>query len=124
MFVWGNVGLEALFNGDLERARAAFSEELRLGVELVDYRLAPEGLGGMAAVAAGREDDERAARLLGAGRAIGAIADDDVMLERHFFEAARRRYRAERWREAEAAGELLGFGEAIDLALAGCAESL
>jgi hypothetical protein len=72
-------------------------------------------------VAAGRGDDERAARLLGAGRATGSVADDDVMaqLERHFFEPARQRYGAKRWSETEAAGALLGVGEAIDVAAAG-----
>jgi tetratricopeptide (TPR) repeat protein len=119
MFVWGNVGLEALFSGDLDRAEAAFGEELRFCLELVDDSLAPEGLGGLAAVAARRGDIGRAARLLGAAIAIGPIADPDVLaqLERDFFEPARERYGDARWRETQAAGGLLTFEEAVDAAL-------
>ena len=125
MFAWGNAGLGALFDRDPERARAAFIEQLRLCAQFVDDDLVAEGLGGMAAVAAGHGNDEHAARLLGAARALGAVADYDVMaqLELHFFEPARRRYGAERWNEAAAAGAELGFGEAIELALAGGAQS-
>jgi predicted ATPase/DNA-binding SARP family transcriptional activator len=122
-FVWGNVGLEALFGGDVNRARAAFTEELRLCRDLVDDSLAPEGLAGMSAVTACCGDAKRAARLLGAAVALGPIADADVaaQLEREFFRPARRRYGEERWSEAQAAGGVLNFQEAIDLALAAAA---
>jgi hypothetical protein len=72
---YGNVGLEALFTDDLDRARAVFEEQLRLCREHVVKHLATEALGGLAAVAARRGEPERAARLLGAATAIGPVAD-------------------------------------------------
>ena len=126
MFVSGNVGLEALFSGDLDRAEAAFRDQLRFCVELVDDSLAPEGLAGLAAIAARRGDVGRAARFLGAAIAIGPIADPEVLaqLERDFFEPARERYGDARWHETQAAGGLLTFEEAVDAALgrASCAD--
>ena len=87
----GNVGLEALFNDDLDRARDAFDEGLRLCREHVVRHLAAEALGGLAAIATRRGDPERAARLLGAATAIGPVGDADVnaQLEEHFFAPAR-----------------------------------
>ena len=83
----GNVGMEALFNDDLDRAQEAFDEGLRLCREHVVTHFAPEGLGGLAAIATRRGDPERAARLLGAATAIGPVGDADVnaQLEEHFF---------------------------------------
>jgi tetratricopeptide (TPR) repeat protein len=120
VFVWGNVGLDATLNGDLDRAQAAFTQQLRLCLQLVDDRLAPEGLGGMAAVAAGSGDPERAARLLGAASAMrGPIADAELMrqLERELIEPARASYGARRWNGQQAAGAELSFEEAITFAL-------
>ncbi len=117
--VCGNLGLEALFSGDLDRSRAAFDEQLRICREHVLW-FAAEGLSGLAALAARRDDLEQAARLLGAATAIGgwdADADVGVALEQQFFEPARQRYGERRWSEAYAAGACLGFVEAIDLAL-------
>jgi predicted ATPase len=114
---WGNVGLAALFTEDLDRALSAFEEEVRLCREHVLTHLAAEGLGGLAAIATRRGDPERAARLLGAATAIGAVGDADVepQLEEQFFGPARLRTR--HWSEAYAAGAEMGFEEAIAFAL-------
>jgi predicted ATPase/DNA-binding SARP family transcriptional activator len=115
----GNVGLEALFNGDIDRAETAFADQLRLCREHVVDHLASEGLGGMAAIAAHRGDPERAAFLLGAAAQIGPIGDADVIgrLERRFFSGARTLLAEEDWRAAEAAGAAVGLEQAIELAL-------
>jgi predicted ATPase/DNA-binding SARP family transcriptional activator len=114
---WGNVGLEALFADDLDRAREAFDEEVRLSREHVVRHLAAEGLGGLAAIATRRGDPERAARLLGAATTIGSIGDPDVepQLEEQFFAPARNRTR--HWSQAHTAGTQMGFEEAIAFAL-------
>jgi predicted ATPase/DNA-binding SARP family transcriptional activator len=114
---WGNVGLEALFTGDLDRARSAFEEQVRLCREHVLRFLAAEGLGGLAAIATRRGDPERAARLLGAATAFGSVGDTDVepQLEEQFFAPAR--LRARHWSQAQTAGAQMGFDEAIAFAL-------
>jgi predicted ATPase len=118
-FVWGNLGLEALFSGELDRARAAFDEQLPICREHVLW-VAAEGLAGLAALAARRDDTEHAARLLGAATALGpwdADADVGAALQQQFFEPARQRYGEQRWSQAYAAGSRLSLEEAIDLAL-------
>ena len=113
----GNVGLEALFNDDLDRAREAFEEGLRLCREHVVTQFAPEALGGLAAIATRRGDPERAARLLGAATALGPIGDADVNaeLEEHFFAPAR--HRTPHWSRAHTAGAQMSFEQAITFAL-------
>jgi predicted ATPase len=111
----GNVGLEALFSDDLDRAGDAFHEQLRLCREHVVTHLASEGIGGLAAIAARRGDPDRAARLLGAATAIGPVGDAvNAQLEQRFFAHARR---APGWNDAHAAGARMGFDEAIAFAL-------
>jgi predicted ATPase/DNA-binding SARP family transcriptional activator len=114
----GNVGMEALFNEDLDRAEDAFDEGLRLCREHVVRHFAPEALGGLAAIASRRGDTERAARLLGAATAIGEVGDADVSaeLEEHFFAPARA-YGTRLWCEAYTAGAQMSFEGAITLAL-------
>jgi predicted ATPase/DNA-binding SARP family transcriptional activator len=113
----GNVGLEALFTGDLDRARSAFEEQVRLCREHVLRFLAAEGLGGLAAIATRRGDPERAARMLGAATAFGSVGDADVepQLEEQFFAPAR--LRTQDWSQAHTAGAQMGFEEAIAFAL-------
>jgi len=81
--------------------------------------LAAEGLVGFAAIAARRRDPELAAQLVGAARAIGPLADDEVSvrLQREFLDPARARMGAEWWEAAESQGARLSFDEAIALAL-------
>jgi predicted ATPase/DNA-binding SARP family transcriptional activator len=116
-FVWGNLGFEALFTGDLERARGAFDEQLRLCRKYVLW-VGAEGLTGLAAIAARRDDPERAARLLGAATAPGQCTDDDVTakLEERFFAPARARHGTRHWNEAQAAGAEMSFEQAIAFA--------
>ena len=78
---------------------------------------APEGLGGLAAIATRRGDPERAARLLGAATALGPVGDADVnaQLEEQFFAPARRR--TPHWSDAYTAGAQMSFEEAIAFAL-------
>ena len=113
----GNVGLEALFTDDLDRAQDAFEEQLRLCREYVVKYVASEGLGGLAAIATRRGDPELAARLLGAATATGPVGDADVnaQLEEQFFAPARLRTR--HWSQAHTAGTQMGFEEAIAFAL-------
>jgi predicted ATPase/DNA-binding SARP family transcriptional activator len=113
----GNVGLEALFADDLDRAQDAFDQQLRLCREHVVEHLASEGVGGLAAIAARRGELERAARLFGAATAIGSVGDADVntQLEEHFFAPARVRMR--HWDQAHTAGAEMCFEEAIAFAL-------
>jgi predicted ATPase/DNA-binding SARP family transcriptional activator len=114
---WGNVGMAALFTDDLDRAQEAFDQQLRLCREHVVKQHAPEGLGGLAAIATLRGDPERAARLLGAATAIGPVGDADVNaeLEERFFR--RTRVRTPLWNQAHTAGAQMSFEEAIAFAL-------
>jgi non-specific serine/threonine protein kinase len=121
IFLEGNIGLEALFSGDHERARTAFQEQVRLCALEGWEALAAEGLGGLAAVAAVEGDSERAARLLGAAEALGSVGDADVLkrLEQRFLGPARDRLGGEAWSSGYAAGAALGLREAAELAAAG-----
>jgi hypothetical protein len=115
---YGNVGLEALFADELDRARDAFEGQLRLCGDHVLEHHAPEGLGGLAAIATRRGDPERAARLLGAASAFGrGVGDADVtaQLEEQFFAPACLRTR--RWSQALTAGAQMSLEEAIAFAL-------
>jgi predicted ATPase/DNA-binding SARP family transcriptional activator len=118
-YVCGNTGLEALFNGELERASEAFNEQLQLCQEHVFPLVASEGLAGLAAVVSRRGDLHHAALLHGAAAARGLIADVDVtaQLEEQFFGPARAAYGEERWNKAEAEGARLNFEQAVALAL-------
>src|SRR4051812_22648928 len=123
-FVWmllrRKVGLAALFTGDTEAARAAFREQLVLCQDLVVLPAAFEGLGGLAAVAAVRDDLDRAARLCGAAAAHrygdpeNAI---DTRLHATFFEPARIRRGPAAWDAGVHDGSALTFNEAIAYAL-------
>ena len=123
-FMWmllrRKVGLAALFTGDTEAARDAFREQLELCQDLVVLPAAFEGLGGLAAVAAVRDDLDRAARLCGAAAAHrygdpeNAI---DTRLNSTFFEPARTRRGPEAWDGAVHAGSALNFNDAIAYAL-------
>ena len=123
-FIWmllrRKVGLAALFTGDTEAARDAFREQLEICQNLVVLPAACEGLGGLAAVAAVREDLDRAARLCGAAAAHrygdpeNAI---DTRLQATFFEPARTRRGPEAWDAAVHDGSALNFNNAITYAL-------
>jgi hypothetical protein len=120
MMVQGNLGLARLLTGDIERARDAFREELRLSRELVVHPFAYEGLSGLAAVAATRGNTDRAARLAGAADALhhGApYAPVEDRLDAIFFEAARASCGADAWNAAADEGAALSFDDAIAFAL-------
>jgi predicted ATPase/DNA-binding SARP family transcriptional activator len=116
----GNSGLTALLTGDTEAAQHAFCEQLGLCRELVAPRFAGEGLRGLAAVAAVRNDIERAARLAGAAAAHrdNAPQDEvDARLDATFIQPARRRQGADAWDAAARDGGTLSFDDAITYAL-------
>ena len=121
ILVSGNQGVEALFNDDLERARDALSEHLRLCQKNGISDTTGEGLAALAAIASVRGDPQRAAQLLGAAIAThhGPIADADVMaqLEERFFGPARAAFGQRRWNNAEAEGAGLNLQQAIALGL-------
>ena len=123
-FTWmvfrGNLGLAALLTGDTDAAEDAFRDELRLCRELVVLPHASEGLEGLAAVAAVRGDDHRAARLLGAAAEDRRDRADDPVearLDTEFFEPARTRHGADAWDAAARDGGTLSFDDAIAYAL-------
>ena len=116
---YGNAGMAALMSEDLERARAAFDQQLRLSREH-GYWVSAEGLAGLAAIATRRGELGRAARLLGAATAVGpwdGDADVREWLEQEFFGPARQRYGTERWDETFATGAQLSFEDALDLGI-------
>ena len=115
----GNLGLASLFTGDLEAARARFSEEVRLAREHGLPWLASEGLAGLAAIATCQGELERAARLRGAAEGLARVTNDagGVRLEQEFFSPARERLGERRWDAACTEGARLDFDEAARLAL-------
>ena len=120
MMVHGNFGLAALLTGDIEPARHAFREELRLCRELVVRPFAYEGLSGLAAVAARRGETDRAARLAGAASTLHygapyAVVED--RLDATFFEAARASCGTDNWNAAADEGAALSFDDALAYAL-------
>jgi hypothetical protein len=118
--VYGNIGLVRLFTADDSGARLAFNEQLRICRDHNIRFPVPEGLGGLAAIAANQQHLEHAARLLGAASAIGPIAHPDLRakLEQQFLDAARARLGDTRWTDCVQAGGKLAFVDAIDFALA------
>ena len=123
-FTWiiirGNFGLAALLTGDTEAAEDAFRDELRLCRELVVLPFASEGLQGLAAVAAVRGDNDRAARLLGAAaedRHDRAEDPVETRLDTEFFEPARTHHGADAWDATAREGSVLSFDDAIAYAL-------
>jgi len=79
-----------------------------------------EGLRGLAAVAAVRNDDERAARLLGAAAAHRYEAAEDPLetkLRATFFETARARCKVDAWNAALRDGAALSFEGAVAYAI-------
>jgi predicted ATPase/DNA-binding SARP family transcriptional activator len=114
----GNLGLVALFTGDLESAGSRFGEQLRVNREHALPFGADEGLAGLAAGAAS-DEPERAALLLGAASALGPGGAPTVVaqLEEQFFAPARERCGEERWNDALDAGARLSFQAALDTAL-------
>jgi hypothetical protein len=120
MLVRGNLGLAELLTGDADAARHAFREELMLCRELVDRHYIPEGLRGLAAVAAVHGDLRRAARLVGASSAHRYGQPFDVIearLDASFFDAARARCGTKAWDAAAREGGVLTFDDAIAYAL-------
>src|SRR3954463_10203358 len=120
MLLRGKAGQAALLNGDTRTAREAFREQLALCRELVVLPILSEGVAGLAAVAAVRDDLDRAARLSGASAAHQHSEFDDAVgarLEATFVEPARTRYGAEGWDAAVREGATLNFEDAIAYAL-------
>jgi predicted ATPase/DNA-binding SARP family transcriptional activator len=121
MLIAGNIGLSGLFTGDLPGAREAFRDQLRLCQGHAFRYGADEGLIGLAAIAAREGQPERAARLLGAARALGyPPAGDqpiDDRLEQGYFAAARAAYGEVAWQHAQQLGATLSYDQAIAYAL-------
>jgi predicted ATPase/DNA-binding SARP family transcriptional activator len=116
----GNSGLTALLTGETDAAQHAFCEQLGLCRELVAPRFAGEGLRGLAAVAAVRNDSDRAARLAGAAAAHRGCAPQDEVdarLDATFIQPARRRQGADAWDAAARDGGTLSLEDAITYAL-------
>ena len=118
---FGNLGLAHLFLGEFCQARDEFIEEVVLCSRQVFRDGVEEGLAGLAAIAAHDRADERAARLIGAVRALGqrGLGQEEILarLERDYFSAARARIGEDGWRHAEQEGEAMSYDEAIAYAL-------
>lgn len=113
------VGPAALFTGDTEAAHDAFREHLEICRDLVVLPAA-NGLSGLAAVAAIRDDLDRAARLCGAAAAHrhGDPEDGiDARLRTTFFVPARIRLGPDAWDAGVREGSALSFDDAIAYAL-------
>jgi predicted ATPase len=119
MLVRGNEAMAVLLAGDLEAARFAFREELRLCRDLGFVPFVYEGLRGLAAIAAADGDDDRVARLCGAAERHRHGQPDDAAQARLdvTFDSARARCGADAWDAAFRAGGELGVGEAIAYAI-------
>jgi hypothetical protein len=121
MIVQGNVGLAAILDGDAERARRAFREELMLSRELVIPLVASEGLRGLAAVAVSQGDLPRAARLVGAAatHTYERLDGDAVQsrLDTAVFQPARRHHGEAAWDAASREGAALSLRDALAYAL-------
>jgi hypothetical protein len=128
MLLQGNIALTRLLTGDIDAAREAFAQELRLCRELGARPGASEGLLGLAAVAAIGDDRERAARLVGAAREHAYGSDQSKIqarLNAAFLDPARRRHATDLWDAAMCDGAALSIENAITYALDGpVAESL
>jgi hypothetical protein len=114
------VGPAALFTGDVDGARAACRELLALSRDLVVLPAAAWGLTGLAAVAARRDDLDRAARLAGAAAAHRYDEPEDPVgarLHATFLVPARARRGPDAWDAAFREGEALSFEDAIGYAL-------
>jgi predicted ATPase/DNA-binding SARP family transcriptional activator len=127
--ILSNIGLARLFSGDLDFARDAFEQALRLCAQHNLRELAGEGIAGLAAVAAAQGRDETAARLRGAARTVGyppAALDRgiDSRLERDYLAAARTRYGDAAWDADERAGARMSCEAAIAYALRERSETL
>jgi hypothetical protein len=124
MLLQGNIALTKLVTGDIDAAREAFAEELRLCRRSNARPVASEGLLGLAAVAALRNDRDRAARLLGAAHEHAYGSDQhkiEARLNAAFLEPARRRHGAAAWDAAARDGAALSIENAIAYALDGVA---
>jgi predicted ATPase/class 3 adenylate cyclase len=118
MLVRGNIGLAAVFTGDIGAARHAFREELQLCREMTFRPVAHEGLLGLAAVATVDGDLHRAALLVGAAAAHRCDRPGvDARLNAAFFQAARRRCGTAAWDTRLRDGATLDFEDAIAYAL-------
>jgi hypothetical protein len=118
--LYGNLGLAALLTGDSTRAADAFRQELSLCSRHAILPLASEGLRGLAALAALRRDDARAARLAGAAAAHRYGEPEDAVearLKSLFLQPARNRIGNEAWDAAAREGATLSFQDAIADAL-------
>ena len=116
----GHLGLSALFSGDRERAREAFTRHLWVCRAYGFGWPASESLAGLAALAAQDDDWERAARLIGAGGALGVRTELGIegRVEREFIAPARERCERLSWVRAERAGAAMTLDDAVRFALA------
>jgi hypothetical protein len=112
--------MAALLTGEIDTARGAFRDQIQLCRELAVLPAASRGLRGLAAVAAAREDLDRAARLVGAAAAhLHGQREHpaDARLARIFLEPARARSGASAWDAAAREAGALSFEDAIAFAL-------
>jgi hypothetical protein len=121
--VYGNIGLAALLQGHDDDATAAFADELALARANGFADLCSEGLLGLAAVAAQRGDERRAATLESAASEHQErpleVPEMELLqrIEQRFLAPARERLGHDSWERATDAGRRLTTEQAIALAL-------
>jgi tetratricopeptide (TPR) repeat protein len=122
-FIRGNQGLARLFLDELDEAASAFHDSIAAARDVAAEDLVDEALLGMAAVAARREEADRAACLAGAARAHGGPgrnrAEETVVsrMKEDILLPARDRFGRDTWDRAEQQGASLTVQQAIELAL-------
>jgi predicted ATPase/transcriptional regulator with XRE-family HTH domain len=111
----------ALARKDTEQADALARDALAEFAEHAERQGIAEGLDTLAAVAAARSDQDRAATLAGAAAAIReTIASPqlpDMVISRHLLQAAQQDTDQQRWRAAWETGHALGAADAVAYAL-------
>jgi len=111
-------GWVALLQGDHERARISYRESLNLSTELGDKMVALSSLDGLSCISAAEGASERAARLFGAGEAVGPdlISERDA-LRAPYLAMARSQLDEASWQGAWEEGRAMSMEQAIEYAL-------
>lgn len=124
-YLAGNQGLARLFLDETDEAARAFGDALAVCADAAAKDIVDETLLGLAAVAARRDDPNRAARLAGAATAhltAVRIRDEEVVSRRlidDILAPARDAFGPEKWDRLARDAASLSVDEAIELALAG-----
>jgi hypothetical protein len=123
-FAVGNVGLVALFREDMDVAEQRFREQLEIQQRERFLNFSDEPVAGLACIAAGAGDPERAATLIGGHDAMTLdppLAEGDLrgrdLLKERFIAPARAALGEGAWKRAAAAGAAMTVEDLCEFAL-------